>query len=365
MKSIRSLTKYRGTSCLNCGHPLDISDKYCPNCGQLNSTKRLSFKDFFTEFFANFFAYDSRFRRTLTAMLFHPGKISKDYVHGKRERYANPFRFYLSVSIIFFIIWSFSNNMDDLKNLNKANLTDSQELSPEELEKLRTNLKQVPSAEIAPLNIDSLLLKQQENSVKTYKDFYSSQEKLDSLPFSTAFQKQLQLYDHFHKETTISNPVIALDSLQHSTSTLNRWVYKKVVDWNTILKNPEIFVSYFINKLPLIIFFYLPVFALFIWLLYWRRPFNYMEHLVFTFHVQTIFFVLMGIALILSNIFNWDSVSGILILLFLFYLYKALRNFYGQGRFKTLVKFVILNGIFLILAVIASLLSLIASFAIY
>ncbi|MCJ7758579.1 MAG: DUF3667 domain-containing protein [Gillisia sp.] len=359
------MTRYRGISCLNCGHPLDVSDKYCPNCGQLNSTKKLSFKDFFKEFFENFFAYDSRFRRTLSAMMFHPGRISKDYIQGKRERYANPFRFYISVSIIFFIIWGFSNNIGDFGNINNAISKDVQELSPEELEELRAELKNVPSIENAPLSVDSLLLKQQENSGKTYKDFYFSQEKLDSLPFSTAFQKQLFLYDRFHKETTIINPIIALDSLQHSTSTFNRWTYKKVADMNTILKNPEIFVGYFINKLPLIIFFYLPVFALFIWLLYWRRPFNYMEHLVFTFHVQTIFFVLMGISLIISNIFNWDSVFGILILFFLFYLYKALKNFYGQGKFKTLVKFVILNGIFLILAVIASIISLIASFAIY
>jgi len=365
MKSIRSLTRYRGTSCLNCEHPLDISDKYCPNCGQLNSIKKLSFTDFFNEFFANFFAYDSRFRRTLSAMLFHPGRISKDYIQGKRERYANPFRFYLSVSIIFFIIWSFSNNMEDFGYIGDDITKDVQDLSPEELEKLRTDLKNVPSIGNSALSVDSLLVKEEENSKKTYKNIYFSQEKLDSLPFSTAVQKQLNLYDHFHKETAISNPTIALDSLEHHTSSYNRWVYKKIVDWNTILKNPEIFVGYFINKLPLIIFFYLPVFALFIWLLYWRRPFNYMEHLVFTFHVQTIFFVLMGISLILSNLFNWDSVFGLLILLFLFYLYRALKNFYGQGRFKTLVKFVILNGIFLILAVIASILSLIASFAIY
>jgi len=365
MKDIRSLTRYRGTNCLNCEHPLDVSDKYCPNCGQLNSTKKLSFTDFFEEFFANFFAYDSRFRRTLTAMLFHPGKISKDYIQGKRERYANPFRFYISVSIIFFIIWSFSNNIEDVGNIEKSISKDVQELSPEELEKLRADLKNVPSIENATLGVDSLLLKQQENSGKTYKNFYFSQKKLNSLSFSNAFQKQLQLYDHFHKETAISNPIIALDSLQHSTSTFNRWVYKKVVDWNTILKNPEIFVGYFINKLPLIIFFYLPVFALFIWLLYWRRSFNYMEHLVFTFHVQTIFFVIMGISLILNDLFKWDPASGIFILIFLFYLYIALKNFYGQGRFKTLVKFVILNGIFLILAVIASFISLIASFAIY
>ncbi len=93
--------KYRSTECLNCHHPLDISDEFCPNCGQLNSTKKLAFNDFFNEFFAGIFAYDSRFYRTLGVLLFKPGKISKDYIEGKRVRYANPYRFYLSASIFF------------------------------------------------------------------------------------------------------------------------------------------------------------------------------------------------------------------------------------------------------------------------
>ncbi|MDB2606553.1 hypothetical protein N9Y48_02105 [Zobellia sp.] len=35
---------YRGTECINCGHPLELSDKYCPNCAQANSTKKLRSK---------------------------------------------------------------------------------------------------------------------------------------------------------------------------------------------------------------------------------------------------------------------------------------------------------------------------------
>jgi hypothetical protein len=50
---------------------------------------------------------------------------------------------------------------------------------------------------------------------------------------------------------------------------------------------------------------------------------------------------------------------------FIFYLYKAMRNFYGQGRVKTIVKFILLNFIFFILAGIAAIISILASFAIY
>ena len=31
--------KYRGTKCINCETPIDVSEKYCHACGQLNSTK--------------------------------------------------------------------------------------------------------------------------------------------------------------------------------------------------------------------------------------------------------------------------------------------------------------------------------------
>ena len=70
---------------------------------------------------------------------------------------------------------------------------------------------------------------------------------------------------------------------------------------------PSLFYNYFLSKLPFIIFFYLPVFALFIWLLYLRRPFTYMEHLIFTFHNQTTWFVMFGLGISLDFLFqsNW------------------------------------------------------------
>ena len=100
MNSRRSLVKYRGEECLNCGRSLEEEHKFCPNCGQLNSIKKLALGDFFSEFFSGLFAYDSRFIRTMRILLFKPGKISKDYIQGKRMRYVNPYRFFLTTAII-------------------------------------------------------------------------------------------------------------------------------------------------------------------------------------------------------------------------------------------------------------------------
>lgn len=137
------------------------------------------------------------------------------------------------------------------------------------------------------------------------------------------------------------------------------------MDLNLISTNPGLFMNYFFSKLPFIIFFYLPVFALFIWLVYARRPFTYMEHLIFTFHNQTMWFVLFSLAVVTDYFSDSGTAKTIGTLLFLFYLYKAMRKFYRQGRVKTILKFVIINGIFFILAIIATVFSLLASFAVY
>jgi hypothetical protein len=155
-----------------------------------------------------------------------------------------------------------------------------------------------------------------------------------------------------------------MDSLSYPQTNYNHWLYKKAADWNTVKDNPALFFNYFVNKLPFIIFFYLPVFALFIWLVYLRRPFNYMEHLIFSFHVQTTFFIIYALGLLLDYFLeNWAFTIANTV--FSFYLYKAMRNFYAQGRVKTIVKFVLLNFIFFILAGVAAIISILASFAIY
>lgn len=54
--------------------------------------------------FNGVFNFDAKFWKTLIPLLTNPGKVSKDYKEGKRSRYSNPFRFYITVSIISFLI---------------------------------------------------------------------------------------------------------------------------------------------------------------------------------------------------------------------------------------------------------------------
>ncbi|WP_378182999.1 DUF3667 domain-containing protein [Aquimarina sp. SS2-1] len=347
----RFLKKYRGNECLNCHVPLDIVDRYCHNCGQINTTKKLSFKDFFYEFFASMFSYDSRLRHTIVGLLFRPGKISKDYIEGKRVKYANPFRFYLSVSILFFIINGLFIDFDQIK----LQFNSDQKKAEED-----TKRSKIGIVEIRKSPTDST--KTFENSSK---EVYFTEAQLDSMNLFTAIEKRWKTYKSHYKKTREVVATIALDSLKHEQNTYTKYLYTRSIKTKNLSDNPmELFVFVF-NKLPFIIFFFLPIFALLMWLLYVRRPFNYMEHLVFIFHTQTMFFILMGIAILIDQITKSEITSSIAMLVFLFYLYKAMRKFYQQGRAKTIVKFLLVNVLFFILAGLGSVITIIGSMFIF
>ncbi|MCB7481451.1 DUF3667 domain-containing protein [Christiangramia sediminis] len=361
-----ALYKYRGETCLNCELPLDKSDHFCPNCGQVNSTKKLNFSDFFLELFSGLFAYDSRFQRTLRVLLFKPGKISKDYIRGKRMRYANPFRFYLSASIVFFLIAGFSDRFEGV-NLQEQDENFRNEVTKIQQDTtLQSEINEIPALKQNNIQLDSLIknipTKQEKDS---YLDDYHTQQELDTMNYLNRNFSKLTVFYRYYRATKEISAEAVMTELEYPKTKWNYWLYEKAIKFNLIYANPKIFADYFISKLPFIIFFYLPVFALFIWLLYLRRPFNYMEHLVFAFHVQTTLFVLYIIAYSLDYLLNSNWGFGLANTVFIFYLYKALRNFYGQGRVKTILKFVLLNIIFFTLAVIAAIIAIIVSFSIF
>jgi hypothetical protein len=95
-------------------------------------------------------------------------------------------------------------------------------------------------------------------------------------------------------------------------------------------------------------------------MVYIRKKYTYTDNLIFSFHNQSLLFILLIISFLIDEIFNL-STAWIALVVFLFYLYKAMRNFYGQGRFKTILKFLFLNTVYLILAGTAGILFVLTS----
>lgn len=351
----RDQLKYRGTNCQNCGHPLELSDRFCPNCSQANSTKKLTLRDFFDEFFANVISYDSKLLKTLSTLLLRPGSITKDYINGKRVSYTNPFRFLLSLAIIYFLAISFKSDFSKLDdyaldkdassfigenggfNLNFGGNEQQEELSHViDSLKLTDNFLEI-SEQIRKR--DSTLMSHPTQSFKTYADStfairFSGKYKITSLLINKKNIKSYpKLIEEYHLSDTYENKI----------------VFNTAKSVSKFSKQPGSFLNELISKLPFATFFFLPIFAIFIWLVYIRKKYTFTDHLIFSFHNQSLLFILLIISFLVDAIFAVDS-GWIFITIFSIYLYSAMRKFYGQGTFKTIVKYLFLNTIFFILA---------------
>ena len=339
MKSnTRLKNNQRGLDCLNCGQPLRSSDNFCSNCGQVNDLKPLSIKQFLKEFLAGFFAFDTRTLNTLVPLLFKPGKVSLDYIKGMRVKYVNPFQLYLHTSIIFFLLMSLFNSLDDYDTLIEETSTQ------------KPILKNKETVKVGAVNF-SFSTKEADTLKETQKDTISS----------SAFKKKMD------KFAAVKSKQVAfvIDSLGYEVNFWNVLLFQKVQKLKVIQDgrkndgNNEKFDTFinefstnFTSKISLVVFIMLPVYALLFSLLYFRKKMTYTEHLIFIFNVQTAFFILLFIGMLIDRIVDTNYGFFLFALIVSVYFYKALHRFYGESWLKTTYKYVLLNLAYLFLGFI-------------
>ena len=90
------------THCANCGATL--SGPFCAQCGQHARSSARSLGVLLHDGWHVLTHVDSRLWRTLSALLFRPGRLTLEYFADRRERYLPPLRLYLIISVLFFAI---------------------------------------------------------------------------------------------------------------------------------------------------------------------------------------------------------------------------------------------------------------------
>lgn len=164
---------------------------------------------------------------------------------------------------------------------------------------------------------------------------------------------KIKTFMDYHQDYPNSKTSDALRRLGYELTYWNGFLFNKSKEWADAFNDEDYWSEFFeriLSRVSVALFFLLPIFTLIVSLLYIRRPFNYTENLVFVFHIQTVFFLLLLIFMFVNRIANSNIGIVIFFLTFMIYLFKAMRNFYGQGWFKTLIKYILLNTSFLILA---------------
>ncbi len=370
----KKLAKVKAPECFNCGHPFFGNEKFCPECGQINKNPKITFGSFIHEVFNGFISWDSKFWTTFIPLLIKPGKVSRDYIDGKRQRYANPFRFYLTISVLFFLIVGATESYDKFDQFRKGETTSTS----------TPTINQAIDSVATIIDPSSPQFKKNLNTVLKSVDSTEREEllkaipvlKLDSIKNNSSASRDLQIgflpnwgkFYTFQKKHPKVKIEEALDSLDVEHSFTNRFLYSRVMAFHEMAadnKKRENFQKQMISSASISMFIFLPLFTLFLKLFYIRRKYTYVEHLVYVFHTQTVFFLLSIIFYLVYYFKPNDYLTTIFLLLFLIYLYLSMRRFYQQGRFKTFMKFILINFSFFIISTIGAVLIMGITFIMY
>ena len=364
--------------CENCGRPR--AERFCSQCGQNDRTYSRSLFPVLGELVRESFEFDGRLAQTLKLLLFKPGSLSTEFSRNRRARYMTPVRLYLFTSVIFFLTMSLvssrlPNPLEGEPDQDPSSafaeipgeVMDTLQVVMDSLQavvpglQLQIDGEDIPvSAEISESGIAALKANLQPSQHAKLDDLLSRESARGT---QTALAILAAAFDPEAGESSVgerqadpgpqedaapeedaapgADDPRARDAVVLPTSRgfLARMALNSAVD---LLHDPDAFFERIIGNLSIAMFFLLPFYALVLAVLYWRQKRYYIEHLVFGMHVHSFLFMIVTLMLIVSitpmGAAGQGWTQGILGLAVVAYPIIALRRFYGNGWFFTLVK---------------------------
>jgi hypothetical protein len=91
------------TQCLNCG--ATVAGAYCHQCGQrTRDNSDRSIGRLLGEVLGNIFFLDNRFLLSMWYLLRYPGRMSVEFLEGKRKKFISPVTLFLFFNLIYFFV---------------------------------------------------------------------------------------------------------------------------------------------------------------------------------------------------------------------------------------------------------------------
>jgi hypothetical protein len=72
-----------------------------------------STREFLHEFIGHYVALEGKLWGSLKRLIFQPGELTNEYIRGRRVRYVQPLRLYLTFSVLFFALLKFTGGESD------------------------------------------------------------------------------------------------------------------------------------------------------------------------------------------------------------------------------------------------------------
>jgi hypothetical protein len=330
-------------NCLNCRTRL--RGQYCGNCGQRSRNRLISIWQLLQEAFGDLLELDSRLWRTVFPLLIRPGQLTKDYLEGRRARYMPPFRTYLVLSVIFFVV-AFFDPQDGLSLfLEPEAPPTAEEIAALEEQKLKEKAEQEEQLEVARQKLQAL-----EAEGKISEELVAEFE--DDNGFVVSFDDE-DGEDGIFGDCEEMNLSDEEDVPEWLTKRFSDERLKQICERNKARGNDS-FVDAILDNIPVALIVLLPIMALVLKVLYPLSRRYFVEHLLFFVHFHAFFFLILILQILFARLAGLlgpedgaiDSISTLILVATSFYipvyLYKAMRHVYGQRHWVTIPKFLIL-----------------------
>ena len=290
--------------CQNCENAL--TGQYCSYCGQRAKVRIITLWELARDVVGDVFELDSRLWRTLRPLLFKPGMLTREYLAGRRVYYVPPFRMYLVLSLTFFLITTFGSEIEVDANLDEEDVAELKEgfaeLEKEFREELEGETGDGPVEDASAGDDDS---EDQDICIQIGDDEWMR----ENLPVEQLQERCERLRD-----------------------------------------NPEAFVRALLDNIPTMLFFFLPLIALVMKILYLGSGRYYVEHLLFFVHYHSFFFLILTLDILLwrlSDLLPLTSVipaivTAVVVIYVPVYLFRAMLVVYGHGVLAGMVRYVLL-----------------------
>ena len=315
--------------CLNCGTRL--RGQYCTVCGQRSRSRLISLWELISDAFGDLFELDSRLWKTLVPLLRRPGQLTADYLAGRRARFMPPFRSYLVLSLVFFLV-AFFDPRESLSFLFEP----EPEPTVEEEEQLEQRIQEVTE------ELSDAAALADEDAREAPKD------EIEEIAEASGGIAVTIDGDEVENCNVDSSDLAFMPEWMKKRLTPER--LREVCERTQTAEGGSALARAMLDNIPAALILLLPIMALVLLILYPLSRHYYVEHLLFFVHFHAFFFLLLTLQVLYSRLGNAFGLHDALVVLPIvassfyvpIYLFKAMRRVYGQGWIVTMVKYLAL-----------------------
>ncbi|MFZ1099898.1 MAG: DUF3667 domain-containing protein [Steroidobacteraceae bacterium] len=295
--------------CDNCG--ANVPGRFCGTCGQRLEPPVHTLWHFMQVAAEDVTHADSRLWRTLAALLFKPGFLTREFLAGHRARYLPPVRLYLVLSVVFFVWLAATSHTEDEAHL-----------SPETRAAI-AEARQHGAIVIAPGAAAAGATTGAVSGATTGATPATAAPRAAFSGSALEGDEQHCKLIHYHGPWQATLQPLFVRSCSQAAQDHGRSLAQS-----------------FLHNLPRAMFLFLPLLAGVMMLLYWHPRHYYVEHLLFCLHNHAFAFLVLLLAGILSALLPFAAmlIGWVTTLYVAWYLYRSMRVMYGQGRLRTVAK---------------------------